>query len=151
MPRQDVCELQLVSCDRSALLALATSPALSRNFHNGEFENFLLRRTIDSNSKLAKFFAFETMEESHKPHRAPHAGAKAEKKKAKRDAQPAQKGRNPRAFIMSGSRRTEKAARRSTEVPLLFVVCSQFRCQKNGCMCPWSIGRPMSPHRLLLL
>jgi len=56
------------------------------------------------------------MEGAHKPHRAPHAGAKAEKKKAKKNGERAHKGKNPKAFIMSGSRRTEKQARRSAEV-----------------------------------
>jgi len=56
------------------------------------------------------------MEDSHKPHRAPHSGAKADKKKAKKIGVPSKKGNNPRAFTMSGSRRAEKIARRSTEV-----------------------------------
>ena len=57
------------------------------------------------------------MEDAHKPHRAPHAGAKAERKKAKKPGGQQQKnGNNPKAFITSGSRRAERTARRSTEV-----------------------------------
>lgn len=56
------------------------------------------------------------MESAHKPHRAPHAGAKAEKKKAKRNGDSGHKGKNPKAFTMSGKRSTEKQARRSAEV-----------------------------------
>jgi len=56
------------------------------------------------------------MEEAHKPHRVPHAGAKAERKKAKKNGEQKKKASNPKAFITSGSRRAERTARRSTEV-----------------------------------
>ena len=81
------------------------------------------------------------MEGAHKPHRAPHAGAKAEKKKAKRNGERADKGKNPRAFIMSGSRRTEKQARRSAEVSspapppkqgTILILCGRW--ERRGCM-----------------
>jgi hypothetical protein len=63
------------------------------------------------------------MEESHKPHRAPHSGAKADKKKAKKNGVLPNKGNNPKAFTMSSSRRAEKIARRSTEVrPVCFLL-----------------------------
>jgi hypothetical protein len=76
--------------------------------------------------QFSKFFALRQsaekardegrMEDSHKPHRAPHSGNKADKKKAKKNGVPQKKGNNPKAFTMSGSRRAEKIARRSTEV-----------------------------------
>jgi hypothetical protein len=56
------------------------------------------------------------MDDSHKPHRAPHSGNKADKKKAKKNGTASTKGNNPRAFTMSGSRKAAKIARRSTEV-----------------------------------
>ena len=56
------------------------------------------------------------MDDSHKPHRAPHAGNKADKKKATKNVGASNKGNNPRAFTMSGSRKAAKIARRSTEV-----------------------------------
>jgi hypothetical protein len=57
------------------------------------------------------------MEGAHKPHRVPHAGAKAEKKKkVKWNGDTGHKGKNPKAFTMSGKRSTEKQARRSAEV-----------------------------------
>ena len=56
------------------------------------------------------------MEGSHKPHRTPHSGTKADKKKAKKNGVPSKKGNNPKAFTMSGSRRAANIARRSTEV-----------------------------------
>jgi hypothetical protein len=61
-------------------------------------------------------FSTPRMESAHKAHRAPHAGAKAEKKKAKRNGDSGPKGKNPKAFTMSGKRSTEKQARRSAEV-----------------------------------
>jgi hypothetical protein len=67
--------------------------------------------------------SLHAMEESHKPHRAPHSGAKADKKKAKKNGVVSKKGNNPKAFTMSGSRRAEKIARRSTEVrPVCFFL-----------------------------
>lgn len=56
------------------------------------------------------------MDESHKPHRAPHSGAKAEKKKAKMKGASNKKGNNPKAFSMASGRKAAKIARRSTEV-----------------------------------
>ena len=55
------------------------------------------------------------MEDTHKPHRAPHSGTKADKKKAKKNGASVNRGNNPKAFTMSGSRKAEKIARRSTE------------------------------------
>jgi hypothetical protein len=60
--------------------------------------------------------ALNGMNESHKPHRAPHSGAKAEKKKAKMNGAPNKKGNNPKAFSMASGRKAAKIARRSTEV-----------------------------------
>jgi hypothetical protein len=59
------------------------------------------------------------MEEVHKPHRARHAGTKADKKKAKNNGEQQKKGSNPKAFIGSGGKRAERMARRSTEVGFL--------------------------------
>jgi len=56
------------------------------------------------------------MDESHKPHRPPHSGTKADKKKAKKNGTSVKKGSNPKAFSMQSSRRAEKAARRTSQV-----------------------------------
>lgn len=79
-------------------------------------EKFSLPRRSSFHRGLGRPPRSVKMEGAHKPHRAPHAGAKAERKKAMKNGETAQKGKNPKAFIMSGSRRLEKQARRSAEV-----------------------------------
>lgn len=82
----------------------------------------------------------KNMEDSHKPHRAPHSGTKADKKRAKKNGTTSKKGNNPRAFTMSNSRRAEKIARRSTEVfPMLVKAfhADFYRWLRNGCMYLW--------------
>lgn len=93
--------------------SMTTCPAVNPN--PASVEIFSLRSiiegkfTIDEKKKKG-------MEDTHKPHRAPHSGTKADKKKAKNDGGSVRKGSNPRAFTMSGSRKAEKVARRSAEV-----------------------------------
>jgi hypothetical protein len=85
------------------------------------------------------------MDESHKPHRAPHSGAKAEKKKkAKMNGPPAKKGLNPKAHINASSRKAEKIARRSTEVFRTHTLWQPaymfYRCRKKDFMFQWWIA-----------
>jgi len=82
-------------------------------------------------------FDTASMEDSHKPHRAPHSGTKAAKKKAKNNGGAPKKGSNPKAFTMSGSRRAEKIARRAAEVLHVVFLCFSWTIDvREAAACP---------------